>query len=251
MTNANRRIVVAGLFCHNPADTSLLKPESRAAVTRFRVLLPLTLVLLGFAATAQAFKFSDDDEAAEKAQSAAKAQRGPAVSAACRARLKNERVLVLVAERGNNGMNADQGRYGLMFQGLDRRLRNQGMRTFSQDEIKKQVAQAEIDAYFRNDPDAALAASKKLGASLSLRGVISSRRAVNPVLRINEVYVNIGFTLIGADGRVVSEAGAAADSYAGGDTLGMALTLLNEQADGVVGRLLQGYCARSGRKSEE
>lgn len=219
-------------------------------MTRFRVLVPLTLVLLGFGTAVQAFKFSDD-EAGDKAEGAAKTQRGVGVSAACRERLKNERVLVLVAERGNNGINADQGRYGMHFQGIDRRLQKQGMRTFSQDEIKKQVAQAEIDAHFRNDPDAALAASKKLGASLSLRGVISSRRAVNPVLKINEVYVNIGFTLVGADGRVISEAGAAAESYAGGDTLGMALTLLNEQADGVVGRLLRGYCAETGRKSEK
>jgi len=219
-------------------------------VTKFRVSLPVTLVLAVFATAVHAFKFSDD-EASEKAESAAKSQGSPGISAACRERLKKERVLVLVAERGNNGINADQGRYGLHFQGIDRRLQKQGMRTFSQDEIKKQVAQAEVDAFFRNDPDAALAAAKKLGASLSLRGVISSRREVNPVLKINEVYLNIGFTLVGADGRAISEAGAAAESYAGGDTLGMALTLLNEQADGVVGRLLQGYCAASGGKSRK
>ena len=219
-------------------------------MTKFRILLPVTLVLAIFATAAHAFKFSDD-EASEKAESAAKSQGSAGISAACRERLKKERVLVLVAERGNNGINADQGRYGLHFQGIDRRLQKQGMRTFSQDEIKKQVAQAEVDAFFRNDPDAALAAAKKLGASLSLRGMISSRRAINPVLKINEVYLNIGFTLVGSDGRVISEANAAAESYAGGDTLGMALTLLNEQADGVVGRLLRGYCAASGGKSEK
>lgn len=219
-------------------------------MTRFRVFLPLTLVLVGFATAVHAFKFSDD-EASAKTEQAAKTQGSAGIPAACRERLKKERVLVLVAERGNNGINADQGRYGLHFQGIDRRLQKQGMRTFSQDEIRKQVAQAEIDAHFRNDPDAALAASKRLGATLSLRGVISSRRAINPVLKINEVYVNIAFTLVGANGRVISEAGAAAESYAGGDTLGMALTLLNEEADGVVGRLLQGYCAAAGRKSEK
>jgi hypothetical protein len=219
-------------------------------VTKFRVLLPFTLVLAIFATAVHAFRFSDE-EANEKAAAATKPQGSAGLPAACRERLKKERVLVLVAERGNNGINADQGRYGLHFQGIDRRLQKQGMRTFSPDEIKKQVAQAEIDAYFRNDPDAALAAAKKLGASLSLRGVISSRQAVNPVLKINEVYVNIGFTLVGADGRAISEASAAAESYAGGDTLGMSLTLLNEQADGVVGRLLRGYCAASGSKPEK
>ena len=216
----------------------------------FRLLLPIALAFTSYTGAVHAFKFSDD-EASAKAEAAASAPRAAGIPAACKERLKKERVLVLVAERSNHGINADQGRYGLHFQGIDRRLRNQGMRTFSPDEIKKQVAQAEIDAHFRNDPDAALAASKKLGASLSLRGVISSRQAVNPVLKINEVYVNIGFTLVGADGHVISEAGAAAESYAGGDTLGMALTLLNEQADGVVGRLLRGYCAASGGKSEK
>jgi hypothetical protein len=136
---------------------------------------------------------------------------------------------------------------GPHFQSIDRRLRQQGMRTFSQEQIRKQIAQAEIDAHFRNDPDAALAAAKKLGASLSLRGIISSRQAINPVLNINEVAVSMVFTLVGPGGRVISEADAAADSYAGGDTLAMALTLVNEQADGVVGRLVQGYCAASGR----
>jgi hypothetical protein len=151
--------------------------------------------------------------------------------------------MVLVAERGNNGINADQGRYGMHFQGIDRRLQKYGMRTMGQDEIKKQVAQAEIDAHFRNDPDAALQAARKHGASLTLRGVISSRRGVNPMLKINEVFINMGFTLVGPDGRYLAEASASSDSYAGGDTVGMAATLINEQADAVVRRLLNGYCA--------
>lgn len=92
------------------------------------------------------------------------------------------------------------------------------------------IAQAEIDAYMRNDPDAALNASKKMGADFILRGVISSRSAINPVLRIPEVYVSMSFTLTAADGRPVSDVSASAESYSGTDTLGMALTLVNEQA---------------------
>ena len=198
-----------------------------------------------FAASAQAFSFSDE-EAKDKAAAAPKASQSAGLPAACKERLKNERVLVLVAERGNQGVNAEQGRYGLHFQSIDRRLGRQGMRTYSQEEIRKQVAQAEVDAYFRNDPDAALAAAKRLGATLSLRGMISSRRAVNPVLNVNEVYVNMSFALLDASGQLISEASASADSYSGGDTLGMSLTLLNENADSVVGRLLSGYCARMG-----
>jgi hypothetical protein len=205
-------------------------------------LIACALSLLAAAPAAQAFRFSDD-EAKDQAAAAKPAARAPALSAACKERLQKEKVMVLVAERGNNGLNADQGRYGGHFQAIDRRLQKQGMRTLSQEEIRKQVAQAEIDAHFRNDPDAALAASQKHGASLTLRGVIGSRRAINPVLGINEVYVSMNFSLVGPDGRYIAEAGASSDSYSGGDTVGMALTLINEQADGVVRRLLNGYCA--------
>lgn len=204
--------------------------------------VPFVLALGLMAPPVFAFSFADE-EAKDKAAAAPKGPSAPAVSAACKERLTKERVMVLVAERGNNGMNTDQGRYGQHFQAIDRRLQKQGMRTLSQEEIRKQVAQAEIDAHFRNDPDAALQAAQKHGASLTLRGVISSRRAMNPMLRINEVYINMGFALVDADGRYVAETSASSDSYSGGDTVGMAATLINEQADSVVRRLLAGYCA--------
>jgi hypothetical protein len=192
---------------------------------------------------AHAFSFAEE-EAKDKAAAAPRpGSGGPAVSTACKERLQKEKVMVLVAERGNNGFNADQGRYGMHFQGIDRRLQKYGMRTMSQEDIRKQVAQAEIDAHFRNDPDAALQAAQKHGASMTLRGVISSRRGVNRMLGIDEVYINMGFTLVGANGRYISEASASSDSYSGSDTVSMAATLINEQADGVVRRLVNGYCA--------
>lgn len=205
--------------------------------------------LLVLSSVAQAFSFSEE-EAKEKAAASAKPRAAAPIPAECKERLKNEKVLVLVAERGNNGINADQGRFGMHFQAIDRRLQKQGLRTFGQDEIKKQVAQAEIDAHFRNDPDAALNAAKKHGATLTLRGVMSSRRAINPILKINEVYVNMGFALVAPDGHYIAEASAGSDSYSGGDTVGMALTLINEQADGVVNRLIRGYCAETGAKAK-
>ena len=192
---------------------------------------------------AHAFSFAEE-EAKDKAATAPRpGSGGPAISAACKERLQKEKVMVLVAERGNNGFNADQGRYGMHFQSIDRRLQKYGMRTMSQEDIRKQVAQAEIDAHFRNDPDAALQAAQKHGASMTLRGVISSRRGVNRMLGIDEVYINMGFTLVGSNGRYISEASASSDSYSGSDTVSMAATLINEQADGVVRRLVNGYCA--------
>lgn len=235
-----RAIEARSIFCDNA-----LLDYSGERVVRMRSCFRFSLLALVAAlsiSSANAFSFSDEEEK-DKAAAARPKSSGPAIPAACQDRLKKEKVMVLVAERGNNGINADQGRYGMHFSAIDRRLRKYGMRTMSQEEIKKQVAQAEIDAHFRNDPDAALQAAQKHGASMTLRGTISSRRAINPMLRIPEVYVSMGFVLVAPDGNYISEASASSDSYSGGDTVGMALTLINEQADGVVRRLLNGYCA--------
>lgn len=206
--------------------------------------LPSVLLLLVFATSAQAFRFSEEDAKA-KAEADAGKVAAIEISPACRKRLGGERVLLLIAERGNSGINAEQSRYSLHFNGIEKRLRGYGMRTYSQAEIKRQIAQAEIDAHFRNDPDAALAAAKKLGATLILRGMISSQRGINPVLQINEVAVNMGFSLQ-AGGKSLADVNAKADSYSGTDTVGMALKLIDEQADAVVNKLVAGYCESRG-----
>lgn len=204
--------------------------------------LALFLLLAAAAPVALAgFSFSEEEEK-QKAADATRKTGGSTVSAACRDSLKHRKVMVVVGQRTSGGTDARQGSYSPHFQAINRRLKKFGFNTYTQDEITAQVAQAEIDAYFRNDPDAAINASKKMGADFILRGVISSRTAINPVLRIPEVYVNMGFTLTAADGRTISDASASADSYSGTDTLGMALTLVNEQADGVVARLAGDYC---------
>ena len=202
------------------------------------------LLMLFIAASAHAFRFSDE-EAKAKAEADAGKVAAIEISPACRKRLGGERVLLLIAERGNSGINAEQSRYSLHFNGIERRLRGYGMRTYSQAEIRKMIAQAEIDAHFRNDPDAALAAAKKLGATLTLSGMISSQRGINPVLGINEVAINMGFSLL-AGKRSLAEVDARADAYSGTDTVGMALKLIDEQADAVVNRLVGGYCAARG-----
>ena len=115
-------------------------------------------------------------------------------------------------------------------------------RTYTPEEIKRQIAQAEIDAYFRNDPDAALSASRRLGASFVLRGLISSQATQNPMMNVNQVSVNMGFTLTASNGRMISDTEAHSSSYAGADVGQMALTLVNEKADEVVATLYADYC---------
>ncbi|MDQ5877417.1 MAG: hypothetical protein QG616_2254 [Pseudomonadota bacterium] len=204
--------------------------------------LALSLMLVSLAPSAlAAFSFSEEEDK-QKAAEGAKKGGGAAVSSACRESLKNRKVMVVVGQRTARGTDANQSTYGSHFGAINKRLKKFGFNTYTQEEITAQIAQAEIDAYFRNDPDAALNASKKMGADFILRGVISSRSAINPVLRIPEVYVSMGFTLTAADGKTISDASASADSYSGTDTLGMALILVNEQADGVVARLANDYC---------
>lgn len=206
------------------------------------VSLGISFALL--ATPAFAFKFSDDAQKGKDEEAARQAQIAELLSTPCGKQLTGKKIMVVIAEKQANALRTEQSKYGPHFQAINNKLRALGLKTYTQDEIRKQIAQAEIDAYFRNDPDAALAAQKKLGASFILRGLIHSQAGINPVLKINEVTINMSFTLTAAGGKVVSEATAKNDSYSGTDTLGMALTLVKERADDVVAKLYSDYCSQ-------
>jgi hypothetical protein len=219
-----------------------------------RGVLLLAIVLgvsLGGLARAQGFKFSNEDEA-QKAQAAEESARRAKVEAQlstpCLARIKNQKILVLIGSNQNGVVSAKQADYGAHFDAIDRRLRALGLRTYTPEEIRKQVAQAEIDAYFKNNPDAAISASRRLAAQYILRGLISTSATRNAIINVNQVSMRMDFMLTGANGRMISEANARNESYAGQDTLGMALTLINERADEVVARLYSDYCQKAGAK---
>ena len=196
--------------------------------------------------SAQGFKFSQPDPAdeAEKAQQQARDDMiSQQLATPCRAAIKDKKIMVVIGERQSNGViYAEQQNYGPQFEAINRRLRALGLRTFTPEEIRRQIAQSEIDAYFRNDPDAALNASKKLGASFVLRGLISSQAGRNPLIAVNQVSIDMDFTLVGGNGRVISDAQASNSSYAGMDVSRMALTLINEKADEIVAKLYSDYC---------
>ena len=197
--------------------------------------------------SAQGFKFSQPDDS-DKVEEAARQQRiAEQLSTPCRADLKGKKIMVVIGEVQSTGwIAAQQQNYGPHFQAINSRLRSLGLTTYTPEEIRRQIAQAEIDAYFRNDPDAALSAAKRLGASFVLRGLISSQAVVNPIVRVNQVSINMGFTLTGANGRTISDTQASSSSYSGMDVSGMALTLVNEQADEVVAKLYADYCRNAG-----
>jgi nucleotide-binding universal stress UspA family protein len=208
----------------------------------------LCLCISVYAATAAADQFSFSADTAKEqekadADAAARAQSIQAlVSVPCRQRLKDQRIVLLMAEQTPRRWLAAQDRYGQFVRILDTRLKGLGLKTYTEQQIKAGIAQAEIDAYFKNDPDAALSASKRLGANYILKGSISSRTGTNPVVGVKEVDVNIDLTLSAADGRVLSDVSAHSGSYSGSDTLGTALDLVKEQADTLVAQLYNDYC---------
>jgi hypothetical protein len=213
------------------------------------LLAPLVLVglLASAPAGAQGFKFSQPDESDRIEQEARQTRIAEQLSTPCRASLKDKKIMVVIGVRQSNGyIAAQQQNYGPHFQSINARLRALGLRTYTPDEIRRQIAQAEIDAYFKNDPDAMLTASKRLGASFILRGLISSQATVNPMMNVNQVTVNMKFTLYGGDGRLISDTEASSGSYAGANVERMALTLVNEKADEVVPALYADYCRKAG-----
>jgi hypothetical protein len=229
--------------------------RSSSVAARALSALPLTVLLTWLPAAtvaqAQGFKFSQEDPAqqAEKAAAAERQARVQAqLTAPCRAKIKDQKIVVLIGEERNGAILASQASYNTHINAINQRLQSLGLKTYSPEEIRKQIAQAEINAYFRNDPDAAISASRRLAAQYILRGLIATQTTRNPVVNVNQVIIHMDFTLTGANGKMISHANAKNESFAGRDTMGMALTLINERADEVVAQLYTDYCQKAGTK---
>ena len=197
-------------------------------------------------AQSQGFRFSNPS-AEEQAQAQADMRRridiDMLLATPCVQRLKNRRIMVLVGEERNGAVIATQGSYSRHVEAINSRLKLLGLKTYSPEEIRKQVAQEEVDAYFRNDPDRALSASKRLAAQYVLKGVIATHAFRNTMVNVNLVNVAMDFTLADAAGRPVSMQHVTNASYAGADVSGMALKLIEERADDVVAHLYADYCS--------
>lgn len=208
--------------------------------------LVLFCTALAGGALAQGFKFSNTDPSAGKAGEAEQRAKVQAMlDTPCRDKIKNQKIMVLIAESRNGAMLASQASYGPHFETINTRLRELGLKTSTQAEIRQQVAQAEIDAVFKNNPDAAISASRRLAAQYILRGLISSQAGRNLAVNVNQVSVSLSFNLTGANGRLISQAEAENASYAGQDTSGMALTLIKERAEEIVARLYSDFCQKA------
>ena len=229
------------LYTHAPlAHTAHLMNLRQLGSTIFAGLLVVGM------ARAQTFKFSDDERAAQEQEAQGKARVQALLNTPCKAKLKNQKIMVLIGQNQNGAINAAQAGFSPHFDAINRKLQTLGLKTVTQEQIRAQVKQAEIDAYFKNDADAALSASRRMAAQYVLRGLISTSAAYNQMVNVNQVTVSMAFSLTGADGKLLSQANAESASYAGADVSGMALTLVNEQAEDVVAQLYSDYCSKSG-----
>lgn len=206
---------------------------------------------VALSAQAQGFRFSDPSPE-EQAEAARQAQKDANVSAQlatpCRDRIRNRKIMVLIGEERNGIVQAKQSAYSQHVDAVNSRLKGLGLRTYSAEEIRRQVAQEEVDAYFKNDPDRALSASRRMAAQYVLKGVIATSATRNAMINVNVVNVGMRFTLTDSAGRPVSSAAASNASYSGSDVSGMALTLIEERADEVVAKLYSDYCLSAGAR---
>jgi hypothetical protein len=247
---AGRRLACSMTGLHHAGRWHLRRlthvTSSTAACWLVRVSAALTVLLGAGTAPSHAgepFSFSKDAEQERAAAQAEADAVATLVSVPCQQRLKDRKILLLIAERTESDFDANQDRYGPHFRAIESRLRALGLRPYTQEQIRAQIAQAEVDAYFRNDPDAAIAASRRLAAHFVLRGDILTMASVNPVLGINEVAVSIGLALSDArTGRVLSEVTARSEAFSGADPLGTALELVQRQANVLVARIYNDFC---------
>jgi hypothetical protein len=70
---------------------------------------------------------------------------------------------------------------------------------------------------------------------------------MNPVVRTEEVFVTMAFTLVDASGRTLSHVTAGGDAYSGPDPMETALRIVRNEADLAVARLYHDFC-RNGSK---
>ncbi len=229
---------------HKKKTRSSDQPPRRAMLCASVTLLVALACTAG--AQAQGFRFSTEEQKQKAAAADAAAERRERVesllSVPCLDRIRDQRIMVVIGEDRNGVIVAGPSLYNPHFEAINQRLRALGLRVYPPEEIRRQIAQAEMEALLRNDVKAARAAAKRLSARYILRGLITTRATRNAAVNVNQVSVNMNFMLTGADGTLISQVSAKNESFAGRDVSGMALTLIEERADELVAQLYSDYC---------
>ncbi len=205
------------------------------------------LLFLAYPSICLSFSFSEcDDNAKMEARDEQMAEQqkiDQLMAISCRNKLQGKKIAVLVEERQSVGRRKGAAsNYQILFQEINSRLQEVGLITLSMNEINDLIAKAELDAFLANDIDSAANAASKLKADFILRGDIQSAVQQNKISGVSEVSVSMVFTLVDESGVILSTVSAEGESYAGGNTLSAALTIVRTKARFVVAQLYNAYC---------
>ena len=209
--------------------------------------LPALLVMLFAPAQIEAFSFNETEEREREAAEQAVEERTRAIeqllSVPCAERLKKRKMALIIGEQvEKHGLMYEPHKYGAVFQEINCRLRALGLNTYTQEQIRAQIANEEVRAFLNNEVDAAETAARRLSARYILRGMIRSKVRLNPVVGIDEVFVTMAFTLVDASGRVISNVTAGGDAYSGSDPMAVALEIVQREADLAVAEIYHDFC---------
>ena len=228
----------------------------------FAIPLALSTVLLlcSWGIESLAFSFSEEEEKLQREEQQQREQVQSEIrhnlDTRCPISLKNQKILLLVSEkhfRESYPYSQIFSNQTGLYQPINQALGRLGFRTYSQQQITGQIAEAELQAVANGDLDAAINAASRLAADYVLRASISSRSGRNPMIGVKEVTVNISLDLQTAAGHLVGATSAHSESFSGDDALSTAKTMVREQADSIASRLYRDLCqyaSRGNRKHE-
>jgi len=192
--------------------------------------------------------FFDEHERAEAEQEWAResAKQGyvqELLNAPCNSAAKRRSVALVLYEDTPGGRRkvADPG-FSPLFSEIVGHLNALGIKTYSQEQIRARIAQAELEAVASGDIDAAISASRRLGAGYVLRGQIAARAGTNRVVGIEEVFVNVSLSLSNSAGKLLVTTGARGDSWAGQDVVGAALEIVRRDSDRLAAEINNAIC---------
>jgi hypothetical protein len=200
-------------------------------------------------AQAQGFKFSEAEKADQQREANEAAARQGRINALlatpCAAKLKNQKILMMIGLERGDIVDARQGNFTSQFNAVSSRLRTLGLRVLTQGELRAQIAQAEIDAFFKGNIEAAKTASSRMQAPFVLKGLIRTSTGVNPLVNVKQVQMNMDFVLTGANGALISQVTKSDTSFSGTDVQSTSMELINKHSDEAVAELYAEYCTKA------
>ncbi len=159
--------------------------------------------------------------------------------------LHGKKIAVMVGEKHTNGWRQTQSsKHGYMVEELNAQLKKLGLQTYSPAEINQQIARAEQEAFLNNDPEAAINAAKRLSAKYFLKGVISTKTGKNPIIGIDEVFINLSLTLVSQNGKNLANGQLSDAVFSDSDTIATALKLVKTKSAQVISELFKDFCKK-------